>query len=224
MDVDKDHLADMPKWRAGAWGGFASSLAQFIGTSSVETVSALFDTDFVFVMKSISAFGIAAFGLGVLGAIVGRFCSVTSRWTIFLAGASATAILTMAAPALKPLVKMGEVSFISTANAATSDNCNDRAGFTVAKGLKNFFGLNDPQYRVIIGSFKRAEDANAFARKVNDGSPELKAVVVGKAPCNDHYAVSAGNGEYLAPSDAKKLQAKVLEVDGIAGAFLSPEP
>jgi hypothetical protein len=140
---------------------------------------------------------------------------------LFLAGASATAILTMAFPAVKPLIKRVDLFPISEARA--DDACSYRARFTVGKGLKSFFGLDDPQYRVVIGSFKKPDDAKTLASKVNAADPTLKAVVAEPAPCNEFYAVAVSGGEFLPPETARKIQAKALKLDGISGAFLSPE-
>jgi len=142
-------------------------------------------------------------------------------FTLFLAGASATAILTMAFPAVKPLIKRVDLFPISEARA--DDACSYRASFTVGKGLKSFFGLDDPQYRVVIGSFKKPDDAKTLASKVNAADPTLKAVVAEPAPCNEFYAVAVSGGEFLPPETARKIQAKALKLDGISGAFLSPE-
>ena len=90
-------------------------------------------------------------------------------------------------------------------------------------GLKSFFGLDDPQYRVVIGSFKKPDDAKTLASKVNAADPTLKAVVAEPAPCNEFYAVAVSGGEFLPPETARKIQAKALKLDGISGAFLSPE-
>jgi hypothetical protein len=216
-------LAQMPAWRAGAWGGSASSLAQFIGTNLTDTVGAGFDAEYVFVMKSLTVFGIATIFLGLLGATVSRFMQMRTKdpFTLFLAGASATAILTMAFPAIKPLIKRVDLFPISEARA--DDPCSYRSNFTVGKGLKSFFGLDDPQYRVVVGSFKKPDDAMTLASRVNAADPTLKAVVSDPAPCNDFYAVAVGSGEFFPTETARKVQAKALKVDAISGAYLSPE-
>jgi hypothetical protein len=83
--------------------------------------------------------------------------------------------------------------------------------------------LDDQQYRVVVGSFKNDADANVLAKKINDGVPSLKTSVVGKAPCKDYYAVAVGGGAYFSLEKAKNLQSNALEVDGVTGAYLSPE-
>jgi len=222
MDI-QDHLPNVPRWRAGAWGGGASSLSQFIGQDLTTTVDAGFDGDFAFFIKKLTVFIIATVALGTLGAIVARFFRTDDRWKLFLAGAAATGILTMALPALKPLVKRVDISLISSAYASDNSPCTDRARFTVGKGLKSFFGLDDPQYRVVIGSFQKIEDAKVFAQKINGTDGTLKAVVGEKAPCNDFYAVTVNDGKFLSLDQAKRLQNRVLSTDGVTGAYLSPE-
>jgi hypothetical protein len=221
--TDEHPLVHMPAWRARAWGGSASSLAQFIGTNLTNTVGAAFDADYLFVMKSLTVFAIATMFLGMLGAIVSRFMQMRTKdpFTLFLAGASATAILTMAFPAIKPLIKVVDLFPISEARA--DDLCSYRATYSVGKGLKSFFGLDDPQYRVVIGSFKKPDDAKLLASKVNAADPTLKAVVAEPAPCNDFYAVAVSGGAFLPPDAARKVQAQALKLDGIDGAYLSPE-
>jgi hypothetical protein len=129
----------------------------------------------------------------------------------------------MALPAIKPVLKRVDLAPISAARAAENSECVSRSNLTIGKGLKIFFGLDDPQYRVVVGSFKKVDDANALAAKVNAEDPAIKASVFGKAPCNDYYAVTVGGGAFLPIEQAKKLQSKALDIDGVPGAYLSPE-
>jgi hypothetical protein len=75
----------------------------------------------------------------------------------------------------------------------------------------------------VIGSFKKPDDAKTLASKVNAADPTLKAVVAEPAPCNEFYAVAVSGGGFLPPETARKVQAKALKLEGISGAFLSPE-
>ena len=59
-------------------------------------------------------------------------------------------------------------------------------------GLKDFFGLTDAGYRVVIGSVKKRMDAAAIINKVMSQDPSLKVSVGERAPCNDFYPVIVG--------------------------------
>jgi hypothetical protein len=89
-----------------------------------------------------------------------------------------------------------------------------------SEGVKLFFGADEPRYRVVVGSFKNPEDATKLVEKINAADPTIHAFVAKPVLCNPFYAAVAS--QYLPPTEAKRVQERVLKLDGVEGAFLSP--
>jgi hypothetical protein len=219
-----DHI---PRWLAGAYGGLAISFAQIIGQSVGPKLA-----DFIthgewrnaMTLVLTAAFGIAV--LMALGSVVAFFEDEQSRRKLFLMGVAAPALFAAAAPSVFTLIehKVAEVVTISAAYAADKiekPECNEREKFSIFDGLKLFFGASDePRYRVIVGSFKTTEGAQSMADKINAQDSSLHALIGRKAPCNDYYAVVVS--PYVPLAEAKRVQAKVLKLDSVDDAYLSP--
>ena len=175
-------------------------------------------------MKLFGVFLVATTLLMVAGALVGYFMQsrTQSRWTIFLAGTTATAIVTMALPGLRPLLnKLADVSISSAYAAEDHLGCSAELNkVSFGEGLKAFFGLDEPRYRVVVGSFKKPDDGSALVNKIKAADPTLQAFVGQKMPCNEYYPVIVS--DYVKASEAKKIQEQVLKLDFIPGAYLSP--
>jgi hypothetical protein len=163
----------------------------------------------------------------LLGSLAGIFSDEKSRAKLFWLGVGAPALFAVALPGAGGLIeKGGRAALFSSAYAselAIPVTCSDADNLTLSKGLKSFFGLEDLRYRVVVGSFKKIDDAKIFAGKVNAEDPTIKAVVGEKAPCSDFYSVIVNNGEFVSPEYAKQIQSKVLKFDSVNGAFLSPK-
>jgi hypothetical protein len=218
--MSNDPLAHVRPSVAGSLGGAAASLAQFIGGSSVEFAEHLLKGELVDAMNVLGIFLFATFLLMCLGGLVGYFLQskTQSRWMLFLSGATATAIGTMALPVLKPLLRKVDIAPISVAYAAEDSSCERDKTFVT--GLKDFFGLNDPRFHVVVGSFKRREDAAALVAKINAEDPSFGAFVGIPAPCNPHSAVVVS--QPLTLSEAKKVQERARKLNSVDDAFLSP--
>lgn len=213
-------LEHVPAWAAGAGGGAVASIGQFVGNSLNDCVEAFFAGDTLNGVRLLGVFFVATAILMFAGAVVGFFmeAKTPNRWSLFLAGAAATAIGTMALPAVKPLLKRVDLSPISISYAANED-CRAKP-ISFGAGLRAFFNLDEPRYRVIVGSFKRPEEAAQFAAKLNAENKGLRAFVGERAPCNEYYPVVVGDD--LNQRDAKRLQDQVLEMTSVTGAYLSP--
>lgn len=217
------HWIMSPAWRAGAGGGAIASAGQFAGSTTFdECLGNLFSGEIILAMKLVGIFLIATALMSACGACVAYFLQVKtqSRWTLFLAGAAATSIGTTALPGIKNLLKRVDLAPISTAYAANEKECNDNSDITIFGGLKDFFGLTDAGYRVVIGSVKKPTDADAIINKVKSQDPSLKVSVGERAPCNDFYPVIVGPATNSL-TEAKKLQTKVQKLDIGADTFIS---
>jgi MFS family permease len=222
-NVATDPLAHIPAWRCGAAGGAIAALGQFIGTTLLETWDHFIAGETRAGLAQVGAFVIGAILMAVAGSVVAFFlqAKTQNRWALFLAGAAATSIATTALPGLAKLAKRVEISPISTAYAQAADGgCKVDFGYSVGDGLKQFFGLDDSGYHVVVGSFKRYSDAQALVSKINSEDSSLKAAVGDKAPCNDYYAVIVGPTASTL-DEAKKIQSKVLKLDSVPAAYIS---
>lgn len=159
-----------------------------------------------------------------LGSVVSFFEDEDSRRKLFFMGVAAPALFTAAMPSVFTLVerKVSELAPISTAQAAENPSCDQRGTLSWIDGVKLFFGADQPRYRVIVGSFKNPSDAAALVAKVNAEDPSLHAFVGQPAPCNPFYAVVVS--PYLPAAEAKRVQDRVLQLDSVTGAYLSPYP
>jgi hypothetical protein len=217
------HLSRIPRWLAGACGGFAVSIAQIIGQSYVPKF-AFFVThaEWQNVMTLMLTGIIGIIVLMALGSIVAFFEDEDSRRKLFLMGVAAPALFTAAMPSVFTFIesKVGELGLITMAQAAEPPACDQGNNLTVLQGLKLFFGVNQPRYRVVVGSFKNPNDAAELVAKVTAEDPSLHAFVGQPAPCNPYYAVVVS--QPLPPDEAKRVQDKVLQLNSVTGAFLSP--
>jgi hypothetical protein len=214
----------VPRWLAGACGGLAAAIAQIVGQnlgpkladyvshSETQNAMTLIDTAF---------FGI--FVLMVLGSLVSFFEEEENRRKLFWMGVAAPALFTAAMPSVFGMIdRNASVAFISPAYAQNEPSCDPRANLSFLDGVKLFFGANEPRYRVIVGSFKDPSDAAQLAAKVNAEDPTVHAFVGNPAPCNPYYAVVAS--PFLPAGAAKRAQDRVLQLNSVSGAFLSPYP
>jgi hypothetical protein len=213
-----DHI---PAWRAGANGGAIASIGQFVGTTLNDTLTHLFEGEMFQVMTGFGAFIIGGVIMTAAGAVIGHFmqAKTSNRWTLFLAGAAFTSIGTTALPGINKFLKRADIAPISVAYAAEKAECRD-VGASLYGGVKQFFGLDEAGYRVVVGSFKNKSDAIAFANKINAQDSSLRAVAGDYAPCNEFFPVYVGSSTNSL-SEAKKTQAKVNELDFVPGSFIS---
>jgi hypothetical protein len=217
-----DHI---PRWLAGAYGGLAIAIAQFIGQNSgPKLADFLTHGEWLNSMNLIltTIFGVLV--LMVLGSLVAFFENEKLRRKLFLMGVAAPALFAAAAPSVFTLInrQVAELSPISVAYAADkATDCNPRASFSILDGLKLFFGATgEPRYRVIVGSYKSEQEAQKLADKINTEDPSLNAFVGKKAPCNDYFAVVVS--QYLELTDAKRVLARVSKLNSVDDAYLSP--
>ena len=217
-----DHV---PRWLAGAYGGLAISIAQFIGQSSGPKLA-----DFLTHgewRNSVNLILTTIFGVAVLmalGSLVAFFEDEKLRRKLFLMGVAAPALFAAAAPSVFTLIDrhVASLSPISIAYASDkSPECSPRTEFSIFDGLKLFFGAaSEPRYRVIVGSYKNEQDAKKLADKITAEDPSFHAFVGRKAPCNDFYAVVVS--QYLELTEAKRVLARVSKLKTVDDAYLSP--
>jgi SPOR domain len=214
-------LDHVPAWLAGAGGGAVASVGQFVGGTFNECITHLFAGEFRIGMSQFGIFLVGALIMAGVAAVVGFFleAKTKNRWTLFLAGAAFTSIGTTALPGISKFIKMADMAPISIAYAAEKPICDD-VNFSFATGLKKFFGLEETSYRVVVGSFKRTNDAQALADKLNKEDPSLKAFVGERAPCNEFYPVIVGPASGTL-EQAQKTQNKVLTLEFVPGAYIS---
>ena len=184
--ISNDPLAHVPAWISGAAGGAVASLGQFVGSTLSSTLDFFYIGESQAAMNKLYSFGIGAIIMAACGAVVAFFLQsrTQNRWALFLAGAAATSIGTTALPGFAKLVNMVDIAPISIAHAADQTSCNDSSN-SIISGVKQFFGLDTFDYRVVVGSFKSRVDAEALANKINATDSSLRAFVGDKAPCND---------------------------------------
>lgn len=214
-------LAHIPAWLCGAAGGAVSAFAQFIGNTLNETLGFCFDGQTAAAMINIADFLIAALFTAACGVPIAFFlqAKTENRWTLFLAGITATSIGTMAVPGFAKFIKRADLAPISIAYAQTSGNpCAPL--FSVSDGLKQFFRIENPTYRVIVGSFKSNDDAKSFAAKVNTADSSLNAIVGDRALCNDYYPVFVGSST-TSLDTAKQVQKQANQLNFISDAYIS---
>jgi hypothetical protein len=217
-----DPLAHIPATASGAAGGAVAGLGQFIGTTLPDTLSSLFAGELALSMIQFASFLIGTTMMAIAGAVVAFFLQskTQSRWALFLAGAAATSIGTTALPGLAKLVKRVDLAPITVAHAEEQPTCDWQTKISLGRGLKEFFGLDFANYRVVVGSFKNHSDAVALAKKINDKDRSFGAFVDEKAPCNEFYPVIVGPRSTTL-EDAKRIQEKAFGLDFIPGAFVS---
>jgi hypothetical protein len=217
-----DPLAHIPAPISGGAGGAVAGLGQFVGTTLPDTLSNLFAGEFSLAMIPLVSFLIGTAMMALAGAVVAFFLQsrTQSRWALFLAGAAAISIGTTALPGFARLVKRVDLAPITVAYAEEQSICDWQTNISLGRGLKQFFGLDFANYRVVVGSFKNRSDAIALANKINDKDRSFGAFVDEKAPCNEFYPVIVGPRSTTL-EQAKKVQDKVLNLDFIPGAFVS---
>jgi hypothetical protein len=221
----KNHLARVPRWLAGACGGFAVAVAQIIGQNYGPKVA-----DFIthgewqnaMTMMLTVIMGILV--LMALGSIVALFGDEDSRHKLFLMGVAVPALFTAAMPSVLTFVerKVEDHAAIAMAKAAEPTLCDHQNDLTFVQGLMLFFGANEPRYRVIVGSFKNPDDAGALVAKLDAEAPSIHAFVGQPEPCNPFYAVIVS--QYLPANEAKRIQDKVTQLNSVTGAYLSLYP
>lgn len=214
-------LDHVPAWVAGAGGGAIASVGQFVGGTFNDCVTHLFAGEY---RASMSLFGIFLVGALIMagaGAVVGFFleAKTKNRWTLFLAGAAFTSIGTTALPGINKFIKMVDIAPISEAYAADKTTCFN-PNLSLVAGLKQFFGLDENSYRVVVGSFKDRNTAQALADKLNKEDYSLRAFVGERAACNDFYPVIVGAAATTL-EQAQKTQDKVLTLEFVPGAYIS---
>jgi len=214
-------LKHVPAWRAGAGGGAVASIGQFIGTTFNDCITHFFAADYHLAMIQVGTFLIGGSIMALAGAVIAYFmqAKTQNRWALFLAGAAFTSMGTTALPGINKLIKRVEIAPISVAYAAEQNQCDDIPSSLVIS-LKQFFGLDENGYRVVVGSFKNSKDAQNFADKLNTEDSSLKAFVGDRAPCNEFYPVIVGPSATTL-DQARNIQAKVLKLQSVPGAFIS---
>jgi hypothetical protein len=219
--MDIDHMAHLPRWLAGACGGIAACLAQCLGQNQAQTIAGYIGhAEWTNAGIQLMAIFIGLLILMALASLVAVFSNEQNRQKLFAMGVAVPALATTAFPGVQHFAQVFTPAY---AAESTQSSCDQSGQITLGKGLKSFFGIDDPRYRVVVGSFKKIDDAKALAAKVNADDPSAKATVGEKAPCNDFYPVAVGNGDYFSVDQAKRLQSKVLQYDSVNGAYLSPE-
>jgi hypothetical protein len=183
---------------------------------------------------------IVRFSMGYsIGLIVLVFLGCISAWIVheydfrkmFWVGLSAPSLFAAGIPPLPAYASVPvqttwiENIGISTANAADdmSSRCVGDTAFV--KGFKTFFGVpseRGDRYVVIIGSYRQPERAQARARQINEQEPSLRARVGARACSSDYYPVIVG--EPATPDEASKTLSRVLKLDIVEDAYLSPGP
>ncbi len=213
-----DHI---PAWVCGAAGGMIAALGQFIGQTFNEVIQHIADGETNVAMTQIGAFLIGTGLMAITGAVVAHFLQARTenRWALFLAGAAATSIGTTALPGFAKLVKRVDIAPITMAYASDGSKC-DEAQFSLGTGVLQFFGLTKSGYRVVVGSFKDTNEAQALAEKINKQDSTLHAFVGERAPCNEFYPVIVGPATSTL-AEAQKTETKVLKLESIPGAYIS---
>src|SRR5580700_996700 len=189
-------LAHVPAWLSGAAGGATASLGQFIGTTLLDTMDNLFAGEIYAAMIKTVSFLIGSGLMALAGAVVAYFlqAKTKNRWALFLAGAAATSIATTALPGFAKLVRRVDIAPISVAFAQAADGgCSETSSPSIRDGVRQFFGLDSSNYRVVVGSFKNFKDAQILADKINNATNHsLNAFVDKRASCNSFYPVIVG--------------------------------
>jgi hypothetical protein len=224
MSVE-DHFAAVPRWLAGACGGLALAGVQIIGQDCGPKVA-----DFIThgewqnAMTMMLTVIVGILVLMALGSIVALFRDEDSRHKLFLMGVAVPALFTAALPSVLPFVerKAEDHAAIAIAKAAEPTSCDHQDDLTFVQGLILFFGADEPRYRVIVGSFKNPDDAGALVAKLDAEAPSIHAFVGQPAPCIPFYAVIVS--QYLSANEAKRVQDKVMQLNSVTGAYLSPYP
>lgn len=224
---DLDHV---PAWVAGGVGGAIASVGQFVGSNSFdEALGNFLSGEPGLGLKAMIPFLVALVLMAACGAGIAFFlqAKTQNRWALFLAGAAATSIGTTALPGIKNLVKRVDLMPISVAYGAT-DNVSENAycgtlDINLLKGLKDFFGLNETGYRIVIASFKKADEAEEFVKKVKSENPKADVYVGERTPCNDFYPVVVGPTTNSL-SEAKQLLTKAQQLQSGTNAYISYRP
>jgi SPOR domain len=182
----------------------------------METWAGMYNLTYFIVALAITAF---------CGGVIAHFLQswTRNRWILFLAGVSATSILSSAAPGVLKILHLADLSPVSVAYAQQQsvDQVCTSPSFSLGEGLKQFFRISEPTgYRVVVGSFKNRNDALALANKINLNDASLHPSIADKYPGNDFYAVVVGPSSTTF-DEAQKIQEKVLSLDYVPGAFIS---
>jgi hypothetical protein len=207
-------LVHLGPWRSGGAGGAIASLLKFLATSCADFVSATIDWDFVAV-KILVAFAVSMIGFTLAGGVVAYFMQAwtQSRWLWFLLSLAIASGGLSALTDIGSLLKRADIEPISSAYAQTENqHCDDLGNFTVGNAFTQYLGISAIHYRVVVGSFRKWDDAVALATKINNEDTVFHATVADRAPCNDYYPVIVGT---LSSSlgDAKSLLSKVQKTD-----------
>lgn len=206
-----------------------ASIGQFVGVTLPDLVNRALVGDIRSAVNQVISFLICTAGFALVGGVVAYFFQsrTQNRWALFLIGAVFTSVGVQALPGAKKLIKMADIPIASAyaQTQASPDSCK-LPPVTIIGGIKQFLRLDDNGnngsggYRVVVGSFKDYNSAEALAAKINSNDPSLHPSVADKFQGSDYYAVVVGPPSATF-DEAKKIQSKVRSLDYIPGAFIS---
>lgn len=233
-------VSDMSKWEKlvlGCAGGLAAVAVKFLGQDYdflVENIPSLPEG-----MKTSLIFGYAILTpiLVFLGGLVAWVSDEAKRMKLLALAVAAPALITTWSGGVKvDEIRTSSNFFINSAYADEKID-KDKTGYKVLdesiltkekttttrikEGVGLFFGYGKVQQRywVIVGSYKKKQDARDFVDKINEEDGSLQAFVGIKVPPNEYYPVIVG--EYSSLAEAQKLRDQALKTEAITDAFLS---
>ena len=220
MDDLGEHLARMPRWLAGSFGGVAAAITKYLGQHHA-TVLDLFVADkHAAVINYGLGYAVSTPLLMALGALVALFSTDKNRARLFVMGIAAPALVTTISGG-KAAQVVADLLPVSSAYAQSPVPENPES-VSIAQGLRLWFNLTEPKYRVVVGSFKNKTEAALRAEVINKSAPDLGAFVGQKMPNNDFYPVIVGG--FVPVSEALRIKERVLKSNLAQDAFLSNYP
>ena len=218
----------------GAIGGLSAVLVKFLGqdyATIIENFSNL-TADQILCYKF--AYIILTPILMFLGAVVAWVSDERKRIKLFALAIAAPALVTTWSGGHKGDAVSGAAfqwAWPSTAYADKTmdqlkkdspDAASEKTTMDMIKGgVGVFFGYGKApeRYWVIVGSFKKQDDARKFADEINRSDKNLGAWIGLKIPPNDFYPVIVGEYSYL--GEARKIKKRALQNPLIKEAYLS---
>jgi hypothetical protein len=218
--AELDEISGFGRCIIGAFGGLAAVASKYLGQDHSYYLRMLDLGNQSKIDNLWIGYYIMAPLLLFLGALVAWASYENHRLKLLAIAVAAPALITTWAGGATSVTKFA-FSFIDQASAQTQmQNAVVKPG--LGDGIKLWFGIgrDEQKYRVVVGSFKKPEDALLAATKINKTAPDLKAFVGEKAPGNDYYAVVIS--DFLTYPDAKKVLERASKIDAVDDAYLSP--
>lgn len=216
---DEKPISGWGRCAIGAIGGVAAVATKYLGQDHAYFLRLLDLEQYIKINNLWLGYYIMTPLLMFLGAVVAWAVDENNRLKLLAIAVAAPALITTWAGGATSSSKFA-FELIGIAHAQPSPTNN--VSVSVGESLKLWFGIgrDDQKYRVVAGSFKSPEEASILASKINAESPGLNAYVGQRAPGNPYYAVVVSG--YLPYSEAKIVQEKVMKLNAVPDAYLSP--